>query len=313
MTNEGVWSAWSEISRISNGNLDNGHTRITSTWIGTHNNNNFSLGRQNTNDLIFAENDIRFNKALRSTGSTALSRQIESGNMLLNGANTLVNTEQEMWIGGRNRPGTTDRAVVLNNDNDSNGSNFNLGMDGTGSRIQSMAIYNRATTAATNVHVTANGVLSRSTSATKYKLDIKDVNADELPYRLLNVNLKSWYDKNFVERYSEYLTRRASGEKSSEYEACDYGYLERIYGVIAEDVVEAGLGVFAHWSLPDEEGNREIEGIQYERLWLLLIPIVRELSQEIKEQKEQLQILTDNIKKINEQILENKVKKEPCR
>ena len=87
MTYEGIWSAWSEISRISNGNLDNGHTRMTSTWIGTHNNNQFSIRQNNINrlNLLGDHTDIMTigNGEIRIFNSDSQRRDIRARNFIV--------------------------------------------------------------------------------------------------------------------------------------------------------------------------------------------------------------------------------------
>jgi hypothetical protein len=52
--------------------------------------------------------------------------------------------------------------------------------------------------------------------------------------------------------------------------------LWRHHGVIAEDLVDAGLDEFVSWE------NGEPEGVQYDRLAIYLFPIVKNLLQRIE-------------------------------
>src|SRR5690625_3680495 len=110
-------------------------------------------------------------------------------------------------------------------------------------------------------------------SSKRYKLAIEDVKSD--PYNILKLSPKSWYDKKNTEEIAELLTRQYNGEKVSFDEV---EHLERIPGLIAEEVEEAGLGEFVTY---DDKGN--VDGVQYERLWTLLLPIVRDLKERIDE------------------------------
>lgn len=49
------------------------------------------------------------------------------------------------------------------------------------------------------------------------------------------------------------------------------------YGLVAEDLEEAGLEKFCVYGKENEDGTKEVEGIQYDRLPILFIPILRDL------------------------------------
>lgn len=85
---------------------------------------------------------------------------------------------------------------------------------------------------------------------------------------------KTWFDKQVAESYAEILESNSSDDG-------DRPYLERVPGLIAEDLYEAGLKEYLFWSDPDENGERQIEGVMYDRLYALLIPIVKELKDKV--------------------------------
>ncbi|MCY7879533.1 hypothetical protein MOB05_20860, partial [Bacillus spizizenii] len=145
-----------------------------------------------------------------------------------------------------------------------------------GPQVFSKAIYNRTYSSAANVHVTSYGTLGRVTSASKYKLNIEEFPAEKYD-RVLNRLPKTWYDKNVVENYAESL---ANGEGDTADDEAPY--ITRIPGLIAEDVEAAGLSEFVSYGEPDENGKREIEGLMYDRLITLLIPIVKVLKERVE-------------------------------
>lgn len=49
-------------------------------------------------------------------------------------------------------------------------------------------------------------------------------------------------------------------------------------GLIAEEVDDLGLGIF----VPKDE-NGKVSGFDYERLWILLVPVVRKLKARVDE------------------------------
>lgn len=155
---------------------------------------------------------------------------------------------------------------------------FSLGAD-TKSRIYSDAIYNRTYSFAANVHITTEGTLGRSTSASKYKLAIeKQFNDHKLQYnyskQILNLEIKTWYDKSESEIYAEEV-------KNKETLSDDKFIIKRHAGLIAEDVEEVGLAEFVSYG-----ADNEIEGIAYDRLWINLIPIIKEQQKRIKQLEE---------------------------
>jgi hypothetical protein len=152
--------------------------------------------------------------------------------------------------------------------------------------LKSTFIYNQTTSAAANVYIGGDGYFRRSTSAKKYKEDIQEVNlSDGYAERILNLKPKYWYDKAEV------------NENGGSYEG-----LNRYYGLIAEDVVEVGLPEYALFTPPDEEGNREVDGIAYDRLWTLLIPITKKHHDEINLLKLENQYLKQENQKFKQEV-----------
>ncbi|MCK48143.1 hypothetical protein DPM36_14350, partial [Listeria monocytogenes] len=67
------------------------------------------------------------------------------------------------------------------------------------------------------------------------------------------------------------------------------------YGFIAEDLEEIGLSEFVIYKYNDD-GSKEIEGIQYERLTVPLLEIA-------KNQQKELENLNERIEKIEEALV----------
>src|SRR5699024_2325993 len=159
-----------------------------------------------------------------------------------------------------------------------------IGSDAGGLYLQSSAIHDRTTSANPNTVIVSNDhTLRRSTSAKKYKDDIQPSTLD--PYLLLEIEPKSWIDK----------AEQAEGNVQRRY-----------YGLIADEVEEAGLGDYVNYD------NGEVDALMYERLWTLLIPIVKDLKQENKQLRKDLEIALElaseayiKVEKLEEQINEN--------
>lgn len=132
--------------------------------------------------------------------------------------------------------------------------------------LRSDLVKNKTYSSAANVYITSDGVLGRATSARKYKLLEEPLEVD--PYKLLELEPKTWYDKRAVEDWA----RELEGEE------VEFQKVHRHPGLVAEDVADAGLEMFVTFG---DDG--EIEGLQYDRLWTLLIPIVKDQQKKIEE------------------------------
>lgn len=116
--------------------------------------------------------------------------------------------------------------------------------------IYSQSIYDQTNSGASNMVITSDGRIRRSTSSIRYKKDIKEV-PFEMALKILNLKPKSWLDKN---------------ENSD----------TRYYGFIAEDFVDAGL---EELTVKNEEGI--IESYDH-RVVSLLVPIVKNLLNRVE-------------------------------
>ncbi|WP_260188546.1 beta strand repeat-containing protein [Lactiplantibacillus plantarum] len=135
----------------------------------------------------------------------------------------------------------------------------------------SPTIYNRTYSYGSNTFVTSSGRVGRSTSASKYKLAINRSDDTAQADRLMTLNPASWNDKVATEKMAESLS---NGEIPVEAEI----NLKRHYGLIAEDLRDAGLDEFL---ITGKDG--QIEGIEYDRLWTVLIPKIKQLNNRINE------------------------------
>ncbi|WP_054519194.1 beta strand repeat-containing protein [Lactiplantibacillus plantarum] len=135
----------------------------------------------------------------------------------------------------------------------------------------SPTIYNRTYSYGANMFVTSAGRVGRSTSASKYKLAITRSDDTTQADRLMTLNPASWNDKVATEKMAESLS---NGEIPVESEI----NLKRHYGLIAEDLRDAGLDEFL---ITGKDG--QIEGIEYDRLWTVLIPKIKQLNNRINE------------------------------
>lgn len=126
-----------------------------------------------------------------------------------------------------------------------------------GELVHIPSAYKHTSSSSANVVVSNDGALVRSSSASKYKLDIKnDVDLED-SLKLIEVPLSTWVDKH---------------------EHDENGSNERYFGMIAEDLRDAGLEYLVQYG-----DDNEVEGINYDRVALLLIPLVKKLKDRIEE------------------------------
>jgi hypothetical protein len=184
---------------------------------------------------------------------------------------------------------STDSTLVLQG---SNSTKLEIGNDGKG-RIWSMDIYNRTYGSGATVTVTTAGTLGRISSSKKYKTDIKDADDLVLANKLLDIKPKKWIDKN--ESYSVFMRKmgvKGKTEKGKPKELFVDAPTELKYhfGLIAEELVEAGLDDFVLFE-EKEDGTREPEGLHYDRLWTLLIPLFKDQRAKIAQLEAQVEKL----------------------
>lgn len=148
--------------------------------------------------------------------------------------------------------------------------------------VMSDFIYSFTSSNSSNVRIADTGRLMRTTSASKYKYNIKNPDIEEtLGDRLLNVRMATWNDKHAVDSYAEELSTGEKREKVS---------IDKYYGLIAEQLRDAGLDMFV-----DYGKNHEIEGIQYDRAWIPLLSVIRRLNDKVNEYELRLSRLEGKI------------------
>lgn len=129
--------------------------------------------------------------------------------------------------------------------------------------------YYRTTGSAPNLCIASDGALVRSTSASKYKTDIKRSYSTEYGEKLLNLPTAIWTDKGQKERYE-------AGKRHIK--------PEKYFGMIAEDLADAGLDLLVSRN-PE---THEIEGIQYERIAPALLPVIKKLKDKVNRLEKQI-------------------------
>ena len=129
--------------------------------------------------------------------------------------------------------------------------------------------YNTTTGSAPNAFIASDGALVRSTSASKYKTEIKRSYSTEYGEKLLNLPTAIWTDKGQKERYE-------AGKRHIK--------PEKYFGMIAEDLADAGLDLL----VSRNPLTHEIEGIQYERIAPALLPVIKKLKDKVDKLEEKI-------------------------
>ncbi len=167
------------------------------------------------------------------------------------------------------------------------------GTSGWGNRIHIHAEFLHAQTVnqqtnshAANVYVSSDGALLRSSSATKYKTNIEHETDSIQGDQLLTIDPATWNDKFESEQLERYHETGVEPERQINMEG------KRYYGIIAEDLVKAGLEEL----VTRNEETDEVEGVEYSKIGVALIPIVRDLRNKLNEQAVEIERLKDKIK-----------------
>lgn len=163
-----------------------------------------------------------------------------------------------------------------------------VGSDG-GNRIFSNAIYTRTYSSGATMTCTNQGTIGIISSASRYKIDQQPY---ETSKSILDLTPKSWFDKTASEQYADYLTKTSTinpdgTKKKSEnidIDNLDIPVLERCYGLIAEDLEKLGLEKYVVYNYK-EDGTKETQSIMYERLWIELVPIIKQQQIDIENLK----------------------------
>ena len=137
-----------------------------------------------------------------------------------------------------------------------------------GQYIHMPSVYYQTSSQSANVVVAQDGALVRSTSASKYKTNIVRGFSTDYGEKLIDLPTATWIDKASLERYNEDPTRPVP---------------KLNYGMIAEDLAAAGVE-----KLVVRNDNGGLEGIQYDRIAVALLPLIKNMKQRIDELEEKL-------------------------
>lgn len=124
-----------------------------------------------------------------------------------------------------------------------------------------------------SLQLAGDGALFVQSSASKYKEDIKYDGGTSVGDKFLTLDPATWQDKDEYEQRKLY---RETGAKPTHQIHMDD---KRYYGLVAEDLVKAGLEEF----VVRDEVTGEVNGLEYDKVAISLIPVVREQRNAINE------------------------------
>lgn len=155
------------------------------------------------------------------------------------------------------------------------------------------------TDAPANVHIGGSGggrgqYFWRTSSLRSIKANIEDLDYDE--DTVLSLRPRSWIGKAAIinRMGEEALTETSDGLRVDEQAALDAG-LTRTVGFVAEEVEALGLPGLATYDVDDETGEQTLNGVAYDRIAALLIPIIRRQRDQITSLEERLTILEEKL------------------
>ena len=140
------------------------------------------------------------------------------------------------------------------------------GLNGSNISMQASYIYLKSTHSTShgaNAYLAPDGALVPSNSAAKYKTDIIRTFETQLGDKLLEVPVAHWKDKE------EVLAKTLDPDAKTP---------DTYFGMIADDLDDAGLNELVEY---DDKGG--VRGIQYDRVALALIPLIRNYRDRITE------------------------------
>lgn len=158
-----------------------------------------------------------------------------------------------------------------------------------------------------------SGLVYFYSSLRKNKLNSKTLSETD-PYNILKVDPKVWYDKtDLKERLEEldldiddFVVETDNGPEIDEdavMTALKGEMPMKVAGLIAEEVVDAGLETFAEYGVDsDTKEENTLQGVAYDRMWTLLIPIVRDQQERIESLEADNKILQDRLQEIEDRL-----------
>ena len=137
-----------------------------------------------------------------------------------------------------------------------------------------------------SLQIADDGGIFFASSSSKYKTDIQYDGGTSVGDKFLTLDTVTWQDKG------DYEQRKLYREQGIDPDHQIYMDDKRYYGLIAEDLVKAGLEEF----VIRNSRTGEVTGLEYDKVAISLIPVVREQRDAINELKVEIERLKDKVK-----------------
>lgn len=130
--------------------------------------------------------------------------------------------------------------------------------------------YDNNTTGTANLIINSSGQIKRTTSVRAAKVAIESLSAADVK-GVLDLDVVTWFDRANAEALAAYYDGTASDDALA-----DISIPKRLGGVVADDVAQTFplLGTYNH--------DGEIDGVAYDRIGAMLIPLVKDLYDRIE-------------------------------
>ena len=227
---------------------------------------------------------------MTSTATLNIGNNATLGSTYLNIQNVNLTGELGMTSSGIIRGSSTEVHIVGRLNSSHSYGHLRVTSTSNGGFVQSESIVSQTTTSSANVYIQSSGHIKMTSSSIRYKINVEE-QPIEKSKQLLDIVPKTWHDKIDSERYANYLTRKENGEDvdDSEWQQCSP--IRRIGGLIAEEVEQAGLKEFVFY----EDDGVTPQGLMYDRIWTLLIPIVKEHEEKVKVMQDRIDLLESRL------------------
>ncbi len=139
-------------------------------------------------------------------------------------------------------------------------------------RVAAVGAYDDAAASSNNCRITTTPSILRSTSSIKYKTDVQDLTEDEIN--------------------SLYQTRPVFYKSTSKHDNPNHTF----YGFIAEEIEET-CPLLVEWNDSDPD-NLYADGVQYDRVTVFLVGIVKKQKNKIEELENKLIELKERLNNI---------------
>jgi hypothetical protein len=262
------------------------HSGVTSTAVAY----NSSVTTDNAPSAVTVADLIHF----RAQGDTK-------------GTNTTINNQYGFFASASLTAATNDYGFYGNLPNGANNFNFYGGSDAQNyfaGTVASLGSYNSTTSSAANVFITSAGLLQRSTSSIRYKTQIEDLEAERSEAVILGAR-PVWYRSLCDSDNPEWSWYGLIAEEVAEIDPRLVFWGRPTKRVLIEEAADAVLDETGevlepareavYTNVEDTEAPLRPEGVQYDRLTVMLIDVVQRQQEALEALRARVQELEEHV------------------